>query len=182
MGWSVCTVQPPVEAFRCSQITPFLICRRTYHARRALPSVRSSLLGKDKNDVDSSTDIPRRAPLEQLGLAFATGALTAGFLLSAPAGTPLIPSAAGNTRLTTDETQTIRLFHKNTPSVVFITNLATRRDAFTLNQLEIPQGAGKFAPHFPVCCSRTIEADADGKKKYWKVSCFLLFSLVRVLY
>ena len=45
-------------------------------------------------------------------------------------------------RLTVDETNTITLFNRSTPSVVSSTNLATRRDAFTLNMLEIPQGAG----------------------------------------
>ncbi len=44
--------------------------------------------------------------------------------------------------MTADETSTIKLFNRTTPSVVFITNLATRRDAFTLNNLEVPQGAG----------------------------------------
>ncbi|KAK9914941.1 hypothetical protein WJX75_002591 [Coccomyxa subellipsoidea] len=45
-------------------------------------------------------------------------------------------------RLTQDEQLTVDLFKRNTPSVVFITNLAVRRDAFTLDMMEIPQGAG----------------------------------------
>ncbi|GAB4817140.1 hypothetical protein N2152v2_004186 [Parachlorella kessleri] len=44
--------------------------------------------------------------------------------------------------LTRDEINTINLFQRNTPSVVFITNLANRRDAFTLNEMQVPQGAG----------------------------------------
>lgn len=44
--------------------------------------------------------------------------------------------------LTPDEQATVNLFRKNTPSVVYITNLAVRRDAFTLDLTEAPQGAG----------------------------------------
>lgn len=44
--------------------------------------------------------------------------------------------------LTQAENSVIRVFEQNQPSVVYITNLAYRRDAFTMNQLEIPQGAG----------------------------------------
>lgn len=36
----------------------------------------------------------------------------------------------------------MELFKESTPSVVYITNLASRRDQFTMNILEIPQGAG----------------------------------------
>ncbi|GFH24360.1 htrA-like protein, partial [Haematococcus lacustris] len=43
---------------------------------------------------------------------------------------------------TAEESTTINLFKKATPSVVSVTNLATRRDAFTMNMMEIPQGAG----------------------------------------
>lgn len=45
-------------------------------------------------------------------------------------------------RLTPDEQVNIDIFSKATPSVVNVTNLASRRDAFTMNMLEIPQGAG----------------------------------------
>lgn len=44
--------------------------------------------------------------------------------------------------LTQDEKNTIALFQRSRPSVVYITSLTTRRDAFTLNMLEIPQGEG----------------------------------------
>ena len=40
------------------------------------------------------------------------------------------------------ENSVIHVFEQNQQSVVYITNLAYRRDAFTMNQLEIPQGAG----------------------------------------
>lgn len=44
--------------------------------------------------------------------------------------------------MTPDEQVTINIFKKSTPSVVNVTNLTARRDAFTMNMLEIPQGAG----------------------------------------
>ncbi|PSC73356.1 Protease Do-like chloroplastic isoform B [Micractinium conductrix] len=44
--------------------------------------------------------------------------------------------------LTAEERNTIGLFQRSRPSVVYITSLTTRRDAFTLNMLEIPQGEG----------------------------------------
>ncbi|DBA79044.1 TPA: Protease Do-like 1, chloroplastic, variant 3 [Trebouxia sp. C0004] len=50
--------------------------------------------------------------------------------------------AEARTRLSQDELSITELFRENTPSVVFITNLASRRDAYTLDMLEIPQGAG----------------------------------------
>lgn len=64
-------------------------------------------------------------------------AAAANVFLASPAD---IAQAA--TTLTREEQLTIQLFKKNTPSVVYITNLATRRDAFTLDMLAIPQGAG----------------------------------------
>ncbi|CAH9083418.1 unnamed protein product [Cuscuta europaea] len=45
-------------------------------------------------------------------------------------------------KLQTDELATVRLFQENTPSVVYITNLAARQDVFTLNVFEVPQGSG----------------------------------------
>ncbi|KAK9119699.1 hypothetical protein Scep_017792 [Stephania cephalantha] len=45
-------------------------------------------------------------------------------------------------KLQQDELATVRLFKENTPSVVYITNLAVRQDAFTLDVLEVPQGSG----------------------------------------
>ncbi|KAI8533702.1 hypothetical protein RHMOL_Rhmol10G0029700 [Rhododendron molle] len=45
-------------------------------------------------------------------------------------------------KLQSDELATVRLFQDNTPSVVYITNLAARQDVFTLDVLEVPQGSG----------------------------------------
>ncbi|KAL9264564.1 Protease Do-like 1, chloroplastic-like protein [Drosera capensis] len=45
-------------------------------------------------------------------------------------------------KLQNDELATVRLFQENTPSVVYITNLAEKQDVFTLDVLEVPQGSG----------------------------------------
>jgi S1-C subfamily serine protease len=44
--------------------------------------------------------------------------------------------------LAADEHATIELFRRASPSVVYITSLAIKRDIFSLNLFEIPQGAG----------------------------------------
>lgn len=49
---------------------------------------------------------------------------------------------APSRKLQSEELATVQLFQENTPSVVYITNLASRRDAFTLDVLEVPQGSG----------------------------------------
>ena len=41
-----------------------------------------------------------------------------------------------------DEKKTIALFRQLSPSVVYITTIMRRRDVFSLNQFEIPQGSG----------------------------------------
>ncbi len=52
---------------------------------------------------------------------------------------PIAPAAA---QLGPDERETIRIFENATQSVVFITNTALRRDFFSLNLFEVPQGSG----------------------------------------
>jgi S1-C subfamily serine protease len=44
--------------------------------------------------------------------------------------------------LDADERETIQLFQRASPSVVFITTMAVRRDLFSFNLLELPQGTG----------------------------------------
>jgi len=56
------------------------------------------------------------------------------------AASPRPVVARGN--LAEDERATIELFEHAAPSVVYVTNLGLRRDAFGLNVLEIPQGTG----------------------------------------
>ena len=57
-----------------------------------------------------------------------------------PDATPRSVTARGD--LAADEQNTIELFRKESPSVVFITTIAVRRNLFSLNVYEIPQGTG----------------------------------------
>jgi S1-C subfamily serine protease len=57
----------------------------------------------------------------------------------APAAPVAVPTPSG---LGDDERSTIARFRAASPSVVFITNLAVRRDFFSMNVTEIPQGSG----------------------------------------
>ncbi len=96
--------------------------------------------------------------LALLGLAFLWGR-TGSFRLFAPAGPVAPPSArspapappvapagpapaAVSSGLGDDERSTIARFRAASPSVVFITNLTVRRDFFSMNVTEIPQGSG----------------------------------------
>jgi S1-C subfamily serine protease len=57
-----------------------------------------------------------------------------------PDAAPRAVTARGD--LAADEKATIELFKRCAPSVVYVTNLAVRRDFFGLNVTEIPQGTG----------------------------------------
>ena len=59
---------------------------------------------------------------------------------TSPDATPRAITARGD--LGNDEKATIELFKRCAPSVVYVTNLALRRDFFGLNVTEIPQGTG----------------------------------------
>lgn len=48
----------------------------------------------------------------------------------------------GTISLKYQEAGIMNLFKRNTPSVVFITNVASRRDAVTMHSFDVPQGAG----------------------------------------
>eukprot|EP00238_Polyblepharides_amylifera_P014184 CAMPEP_0196581168 /NCGR_PEP_ID=MMETSP1081-20130531/32746_1 /TAXON_ID=36882 /ORGANISM="Pyramimonas amylifera, Strain CCMP720" /LENGTH=449 /DNA_ID=CAMNT_0041901289 /DNA_START=109 /DNA_END=1458 /DNA_ORIENTATION=+ len=72
--------------------------------------------------------------------------LSAATLLLSTLVTPLDASAmytsAPPFRLSGEEGTIVKLFNANTPSVVYINNLALRRDDFTLDVLSVPQGSG----------------------------------------
>jgi S1-C subfamily serine protease len=55
-----------------------------------------------------------------------------------PAGVTVAPRGA----LDEDEVKNIALFERASPAVVFITSIAVRQDAFSLDSTEIPQGSG----------------------------------------
>jgi S1-C subfamily serine protease len=79
----------------------------------------------------------RRCAYAVLGVVFA---MIAGGCLRQRDAAPRPVAARGD--LAADEQPTIELFRQASPSVVFITSLARRRDFFTLNVFEIPQGTG----------------------------------------
>lgn len=57
-----------------------------------------------------------------------------------PVAEPRIVTARGD--LAADEYNTIDVFRENSASVVYVTSIALRRDFFSLNAVEIPQGTG----------------------------------------
>ncbi len=57
-----------------------------------------------------------------------------------PSATPRAITARGD--LAEDEKNTIEIFKNISPSVVYITTIAIRRNMFSLNAVEIPQGTG----------------------------------------
>lgn len=66
-------------------------------------------------------------------------------LLSATTGALIASNFApeiSNAALSAIETQTIQLFQKNTPSVVYIDTFQTQYDIFSMNVLETPAGTG----------------------------------------
>lgn len=67
-----------------------------------------------------------------------------GTSLQVTAATPftLHRVAQATEDLSADELATITVFEKSTQSVVFITSTTMRRDFFTLNLMEVPQGSG----------------------------------------
>ena len=60
--------------------------------------------------------------------------------MAPPAAPPRAITPRGD--LAADEKSTIELFREASPSVAYITTLAVRRDRFSLNVTEIPQGTG----------------------------------------
>ncbi|KAF5831879.1 hypothetical protein DUNSADRAFT_12416 [Dunaliella salina] len=76
--------------------------------------------------------------LQQL-VGRAVGALVAASICISGVPFGVAPAQA---KLTPDEMSTIKVFNTSKPSVVSVTNLALRRDAFTMNMMEFPQGVG----------------------------------------
>jgi S1-C subfamily serine protease len=71
-------------------------------------------------------------------------ALLAMLVVAATALGTQIPGTASGSQdhLTPEERRTISVFEGAAPSVVYITNVGLRRDFFSLNVFEIPQGSG----------------------------------------
>ncbi|CAN6327235.1 unnamed protein product [Urochloa humidicola] len=123
-------------------------------ATKPAPAPAASSPSSSSRSLALPTPAPWPRRLGELVPADAAGRLlssAAGSLIVALASAALILGDAGAAsafvvstprKLQADELATVRLFQENTPSVVYITNLAVRQDAFTLDVLEVPQGSG----------------------------------------
>ena len=106
--------------------------------RRGDPQPRSDGVRRESDWVDRTDEAQATTSLRRR-VAKAACSLACTLAISQAA----LPGAGlATARLSLEEKNTISLFSKATPSVVFITNLTNRRDVFTLDLKEIPQGAG----------------------------------------
>ncbi|KAK6153063.1 hypothetical protein DH2020_012702 [Rehmannia glutinosa] len=103
------------------------------------PIVVSAFRGNDiSSELDSQNGLKKL--LDSLFVLCASVALSATlFVADVDSASAFVVTPR---KLQSDELATVRLFQENTPSVVYITNLAARQDAFTLDVLEVPQGSG----------------------------------------
>eukprot|EP00195_Chlamydomonas_chlamydogama_P017384 CAMPEP_0202910480 /NCGR_PEP_ID=MMETSP1392-20130828/52167_1 /ASSEMBLY_ACC=CAM_ASM_000868 /TAXON_ID=225041 /ORGANISM="Chlamydomonas chlamydogama, Strain SAG 11-48b" /LENGTH=356 /DNA_ID=CAMNT_0049600607 /DNA_START=266 /DNA_END=1337 /DNA_ORIENTATION=- len=70
------------------------------------------------------------------------GLAAAAFVAHALLAGMAAPPASARALMTPDERVAIDVYKKSTPSVVNVANMTVRRDAFTMNMTEFPQGAG----------------------------------------
>ncbi|KAL3643963.1 Protease Do-like 1, chloroplastic [Castilleja foliolosa] len=118
-------------------------------------ALRDKFIRKDyTSELDSSNGLKKL--VDSLLFICASAALSAGlFFGDVDCASAFVVTTPR--KLQSDELATVRLFQENTPSVVYITNLAAssqsaltilnfranrRQDAFTLDVLEVPQGSG----------------------------------------
>ncbi|XP_020579560.1 protease Do-like 1, chloroplastic [Phalaenopsis equestris] len=116
--------------------------RPRYPAAAVLPSNSPlSITTSGQGDHDGSVRGVIFAVIDSISLLLTSVTLSLSLLLVDvdPASAFVVSTPR---KLQSDELATVRLFQDNTPSVVYITNLAVRQDAFTLDVLEVPQGSG----------------------------------------
>ncbi|GBF98907.1 protease Do-like chloroplastic [Raphidocelis subcapitata] len=118
--------------------------RRRAPAAAAIPPARGDAAEQAGRSSAAAAAAAAAAASARALAARAAAALAAAALVLAPppALLPPPPPAEARGRLTAEEQLTIDVFKRSVPSVVNVTNLAIKRDAFTMNMLEIPQGAG----------------------------------------
>ncbi|XP_068637046.1 protease Do-like 1, chloroplastic [Aristolochia californica] len=108
-----------------------------------LSSFSSHRLSKNdsRDDGDDKFALSNSSPFDSFLVLCASAALSFSLFVTdvAPASAFVVTTPR---KLQSDELATVRLFQEKTPSVVYITNLAVRQDAFTLDVLEVPQGSG----------------------------------------
>ncbi|XWS32764.1 hypothetical protein CRYUN_Cryun22dG0017700 [Craigia yunnanensis] len=105
----------------------------------SLSSLHSLIFNKSKNNANNSCFVS--SALDSFFILCTSLALSFSLFVTdvGPASAFVVTTPR---KLQSDELATVRLFQENTPSVVYITNLAVRQDAFTLDVLEVPQGSG----------------------------------------
>ncbi|CAH8266998.1 unnamed protein product [Arabidopsis lyrata] len=101
--------------------------------------ILSKLPLNDSNNDDDTLLLPPFSAVKPFFLLCTSVALSFSLFAASPSSAFVVSTPR---KLQTDELATVRLFQENTPSVVYITNLAVRQDAFTLDVLEVPQGSG----------------------------------------
>ncbi|TVU20273.1 hypothetical protein EJB05_36476, partial [Eragrostis curvula] len=130
-------------------LSPCSAPRRPRHSLRHLACAAAKPACASRSPLALPSSSPwQLVPAEAAGrlLSSAAGslivALASAALILGDAGAASAFVVATPRKLQADELATVRLFQENTPSVVYITNLAVRQDAFTLDVLEVPQGSG----------------------------------------
>lgn len=109
--------------------------------RTRTPNIISAFLGSKEESISLNTQKPNPPFVDSLFVVCTSLALSFSLLLAdVDSASAFVVSTPR--KLQTDELATVRLFQENTPSVVYITNLATKQDVFTLDVLEVPQGSG----------------------------------------
>ncbi|KAL3526057.1 hypothetical protein ACH5RR_014429 [Cinchona calisaya] len=94
------------------------------------------------SESDKNSSLKKQL-LDSLFVGCASLALSCSlFVVSDVAPALALVSTTTPRKLQSDELATVRLFQENTPSVVYITNLASKQDAFTLDIFQVPQGSG----------------------------------------
>ncbi|KAH7851753.1 hypothetical protein Vadar_016157 [Vaccinium darrowii] len=121
-----------------NRATPILSALRNCSGANSLTSASDRRFSVCNFSLEKSS---LASALDSLFVVCTTVALSlALFVLDVDSASAFVVSTPR--KLQTDELATVRLFQENTPSVVYITNLAVRQDAFTLDVLEVPQGSG----------------------------------------
>lgn len=95
-----------------------------------------------QQQVQQQQDSQPQVPVQLASLCAAAAITISSCLAPSWVFPPALFAAEARARMTPEEQVSVDVFKKSTPSVVNVTNLTARRDAFTMNMLEIPQGAG----------------------------------------
>ena len=106
------------------------------HAQHLVQSLRA-LVG---SLPPHPSPLPVKGKQQQQQPPLAAVAFTAALILQL--ASPLIDEAAARSLLTPDERVAIEVYKQSTPSVVSVSNMSTRRDMFTTNMNQFPQGQG----------------------------------------